>query len=170
MLEIVPNSCRAGARSGVVKRCRTFLRSASHTLTVCEASCFLSVCCERGLVCQTGRLTPTRLTRPRGSHVGARRSILTVCISVVFGGKGQRWSLVRLQKKLKHPFSPISFPPLHPVFIYAFCSLFVHEERTVPSSIAVQSSLPSSHAARRGLENTIPSLSSPSKLNKKYVH
>ena len=27
--------CRAGARSGVVKRCRTFLRSASHTLTDC---------------------------------------------------------------------------------------------------------------------------------------
>ena len=27
--------CRAGAQSEVVKRCRTFLRSASHTLTVC---------------------------------------------------------------------------------------------------------------------------------------
>ena len=37
----------------------------------------------------------------------------------------------------------------------------------MPSSIAVQSSLPSSHAARRalrGLENTTPSLFSPSKL------
>ena len=37
----------------------------------------------------------------------------------------------------------------------------------MPSSIAVQSSLPSSHAARRtlrGLENTTPSPSSPSKL------
>ena len=37
----------------------------------------------------------------------------------------------------------------------------------MPSSIAVQSSLPSSHAARRalrGLGNTTPSLFSPSKL------
>ena len=39
--------------------------------------------------------------------------------------------------------------------------------KRVPSSIAVQSSLPSSHAARRalrGLENTTPSPFSPSKL------
>ena len=49
MLEIVPSSVgRVGARSGVVKRCRAFLRFASHTLlTVCDvafvlfsASCF----------------------------------------------------------------------------------------------------------------------------------
>ena len=43
----------------------------------------------------------------------------------------------------------------------------IHERERDPSSIAVQSSLPSSHAARRalrGLENTTPSLFSPSKL------
>ena len=40
MLEIVPSSVgRVGARSGVVKRCRAFLRFASHTLvTVCDVS------------------------------------------------------------------------------------------------------------------------------------